>query len=157
MWINKLLGVLTITALMAMTACSGPGEKADVDSGSQKAVAQADAKQEKADGPNKGIGPVDHVEIGAIDESMVAEGQEIFEEKCTACHKVDQRYVGPALKGVTDKRAPEWIMNMIMNPEEMTQKDPDAKALLAEYISPMANQNISEEEARQLLEYFRTL
>ena len=45
---------------------------------------------------------------------------------------------------------------MIMNPEEMVEKDPAAKALLAEYLAPMANQNITEEEARAILEFFRT-
>jgi hypothetical protein len=49
-------------------------------------------------------------------------------------------------------------MNMILNPEEMTKNDPLAKALLIEFNgSPMANQNLTEEEARQVLEYFRTL
>jgi hypothetical protein len=49
-------------------------------------------------------------------------------------------------------------MNMILDPEDMIQKDPLAKALLIEFNgSPMANQNLTEEEARQVLEYFRTL
>ena len=45
-----------------------------------------------------------------------------------------------------------------LNPDEMVQKDPLAKALLMEFNgSPMANQNLTEEEARSVLEYFRTL
>ena len=65
--------------------------------------------------------------------------------------------MGPALKGVTERRSPECIMNMAMNQEEMIQKDPIAKALLIEYNgAPRANQNITEEEARAMLEYFRT-
>jgi Na+/phosphate symporter len=47
-------------------------------------------------------------------------------------------------------------MNQILNPEEMVAKDPIAKKLLAEYIAPMANQGLTEEDARQVLEYFRT-
>jgi hypothetical protein len=48
-------------------------------------------------------------------------------------------------------------MNMILNPEEMVQKDPIAKQLLVEYNgAPMANQNLTEDEARAILEYFRT-
>ena len=40
----------------------------------------------------------------------------------------------------------------------MTQKDPLAKQLLIEFNgSPMANQGLTEEEARSILEYFRTL
>ncbi len=49
-------------------------------------------------------------------------------------------------------------MNMILNPEEMVFKDPIAKKLLAEYnFAPMANQNLTEDQARKILEYFRTL
>lgn len=106
---------------------------------------------------NKGVGPVDHVELGPVDEAMAAEGKAIFEANCTACHQLEERYIGPAMKEVTARRSPEWIMNMIMNPNEMVEKDPIAKALLAEYLSPMANQNISQEQARKILEYFRSI
>lgn len=108
---------------------------------------------------NKGIGPVKSVTLGAtIDETMAAHGKEVYEAKCTACHKAETKFIGPAPKGILERRSPEWIMNMILNPEEMVQKDPDAKKLLMEYNgSPMANQNLTEEEARAVLEYFRTL
>jgi hypothetical protein len=69
---------------------------------------------------------------------------------------MNARKVGPALKDVTNRRKPEWIMNMIMNPAEMTQKDPTAKSLLGEYMTQMANQNVDEKGARAILEYFRT-
>lgn len=46
-------------------------------------------------------------------------------------------------------------MNMIINPVEMTQKDPTAKELLGEYMAQMTNQNVGEKEARALLEYLR--
>ena len=40
----------------------------------------------------------------------------------------------------------------------MVKNDPDAKALFMEFNgSPMANQSLTEEEARNVLEYFRTL
>ena len=47
---------------------------------------------------------------------------------------------------------------MILNPEKMIQNDPLAKELLTEFNgAPMANQNLTMEEARAVLEYFRTL
>ena len=47
---------------------------------------------------------------------------------------------------------------MILNPEVMVKEDPVAKALLIEFNgSPMANQGLTEDEARKILEYFRTL
>jgi hypothetical protein len=46
---------------------------------------------------------------------------------------------------------------MILNPTKMTQEDPQAKELLAEYLTQMPNQNVSQEDARALLEYFRKI
>jgi hypothetical protein len=71
---------------------------------------------------------------------------------------VDKKFIGPAPKGILERRSPEWVMNMILNPEVMVKEDSLAKALLAEFNgAPMANQNLTEEQARAVLEYFRTL
>ena len=105
---------------------------------------------------NKGIGPVKSLPLPQlINVTMAKEGEELFKIKCTACHKIEQKYIGPALKGVTERRTPEWIMNMILNPEQMVKEDPIAKQLLATHLSPMANQHLTEQEARKILEYFR--
>ncbi len=105
---------------------------------------------------NKGIGPIKNLKLGAIDEKMVEKGKEIYKANCTACHKFKKRYIGPSLKGITKIRSPEWIMNMIMNTTEMLEKDPVAKALIAEFNAPMAQQQLKEEEVRAILEYLRT-
>jgi mono/diheme cytochrome c family protein len=89
---------------------------------------------------------------------MVTKGKVVYDSKCLACHKPDKKFIGPAPTGILERRSPEWIMNMILNPGEMVQKDPIAKQLLIDYNgAPMANQGLTEEEARQILEYFRTL
>ena len=89
---------------------------------------------------------------------MVKLGSEVYEAKCTACHKEEEKFIGPPPKDILKRRTPEWVMNMILNPEEMIQKDPIARKLLMESNgAPMANQNLTEEEARAILEYFRTL
>lgn len=108
---------------------------------------------------NKGIGPIKSITIPqGIDEAMAVHGEDVFGKMCTACHKIDKKFIGPKIEGVTIRRAPEWIMNMIINPEEMIQKDPIAKQLLVESnMAVMANQNISEEDARAILEYFRKI
>lgn len=113
----------------------------------------------RVDMVSKGIGPIKSLDLPeTIDEAMAATGQEVFKAQCTACHKPTKRFIGPAPTGIMERRTPEWIMNMILNPEEMTKDDPLAHELLVEFNgSPMANQNLSEEEARQILEYFRTL
>lgn len=106
---------------------------------------------------NKGIGPVKSLELPAdINAEMAATGADIFKKMCSACHKMDKKFVGPSLAGVTERRSPEWIMNMILNPEEMIKKDPIAKKLLIESnMAVMANQGLKEDEARAIVEYFR--
>lgn len=108
---------------------------------------------------NKGIGPVDSVALPEkIDTEMAAQGDVLFQQKCTACHKLGRTFIGPPPNGILGRRSPEWIMNMIMNPSEMIEKDSLAGALFMEFDGQlMTNQQVSQEEARALLEYFRTL
>ncbi len=117
-------------------------------------------KTEEAPASNvgsKGIGPVSSVTLGTLDQAMADRGKKQFEAKCSACHKFEEKVVGPALQDVTLRRTPEWIMNMILNPIEMTQKDPIGQELLGEHLTQMTFQNIKEEEAREILEYFRKM
>ena len=103
-----------------------------------------------------GIGPVDEkMELGPIKPELASEGEELFTTNCSSCHKLDERYVGPSQRDVLDQRSPEFVMNMILNPAEMLKKHPVAKKMLAEYMTPMPYQNVSREEARAILEYFR--
>jgi hypothetical protein len=46
-------------------------------------------------------------------------------------------------------------MNMILAPKDMLEQDDTAKELLGEYLVQMTFQNVSQDEARQILEYFR--
>ena len=114
---------------------------------------------QKTDLTNKGIGPIALVELpDTINQEMAREGQRLFMKLCTACHRPDKKFIGPEPKGIMYKRTPEWIMNMILNPEEMIRKDPLAKELLVEFnYAPMIKQDITQEEARAILEYYRTL
>jgi len=108
---------------------------------------------------NKGIGPISSITLDAdIDQKMATHGADVFKKMFTACHRTNKKFIGPAPTGILERRTPEWVMNMILNPEEMTQKDPLAKELLIEFNgSPMANQGLTKEDARAVLEYFRTL
>src|SRR5690554_982214 len=75
---------------------------------------------------------------------------------CLSCHKLtSERLVGPGWAGVTERRTPEWIMNFITNPDPMIDKDPELQAQLEVCLVRMPNQNISDDEARQILEFMR--
>lgn len=157
-----ILSVLSFLVLNCGNKDEAPDYAKNRDAESSQVAPQLDAPAvADANDPmsNKGIGPVKELTIPeTIDQDMAAKGQVIYEAKCTACHKPTEKFIGPPQKGLLDRRTPEWAMNMILNPEEMTQKDPIAKQLLIEANgAPMANQNLTEEEARQVLEYIRTI
>ncbi|MFY0689640.1 MAG: cytochrome c [Cyclobacteriaceae bacterium] len=154
----KTINTYSIAGMILLTVtlfnCGGAGENTDQKQPEVVVPTDPFADWQK----NIGVGPIKSINLAAIDNTMAAEGQVIFEAKCTACHKTEKRFIGPAVKGVLDRRTAEWTMNMILNPDQMVQKDPMAKQLLIDFNgSPMANQNLSEDEARAVLEYFRTL
>jgi len=104
-----------------------------------------------------GIGPVtDAVVLGPLNQALADQGQATFETKCSACHKMGEKYVGPELGEVTTRRSPTFIMNMILNPMEMVERHPVGKQLLADHMTFMANQGATVEEARAIVEYLRT-
>ncbi len=152
---------LYLLPVLLVVGCGGGGKAEGSGATEQKAMQTADATQSPAEGEKVskfGIGPVQEpLNLPeTIDEALAKKGEEIFDKKgCTACHELDSRKVGPPLRDVVNQRPPEWIMNMIMNPEEMILKDPVAQKLLEEYGVPMTNQNVSMEEARAILEYLR--
>ncbi|MCB0495432.1 MAG: cytochrome c [Cyclobacteriaceae bacterium] len=155
---------LILIALFLATSCGSSSKENDsVSETSEKVSVKKEPitleEAEKDWKTNKGIGPVKNVELSAeINQEMAQKGKAIYEAKCTACHKAEKQFIGPAPKGILKRRTPEWIMNMILNPEGMVAEDPIAKQLLIKFNgSPMANQNLTEDEARKVLEYFRTL
>jgi cytochrome c551/c552 len=92
-----------------------------------------------------------------LNQQWIAEGKNIYDVKCQPCHKLnDEKLVGPGWKGVTQRRKPDWIINMITNVDMMLEKDAEAQRLLEECIVRMPNQNLSLDEARKVLEFQRS-
>ena len=93
-----------------------------------------------------------------LNAEWVLQGKAIYEVKCLSCHKLsNEKLVGPGWDGLTKKRKPEWILNMITNVEMMLESDPEAQKLLEECLVRMPNQNLSLEEARQVYEFMRSI
>ena len=57
-----------------------------------------------------------------------AKGKEIFNANCAACHKLDAKATGPALRGVESKYDKEWLYKWIKNSGELI-KSGDAQAV----------------------------
>lgn len=154
---NLRLLKLIILALSVLIFNSCGGESTDELSGDSRSSQTSEQGLTEFE-VEHGIGPVTEVvELRELDPELAAQGKEVYEAKCTACHKPTERYIGPASNDILDRRSPTYIMNMIMNPDEMTKKHPEAKKMMQEYMSPMPYQNVTVEQARAIVEYFRTL
>lgn len=148
---KKILIFSALTGLLAVSACGGGASSSG---GATKETTQADPS---AYDPNRGEGKYTEVDLGdGIDAAMAASGEKVAGTKCLSCHKLtDERLVGPGWKGVTKRRAPAWLMNFITNPEPMLDKDPELQAQLEICLVRMPNQNLSDEDARHVLEFMR--
>lgn len=161
MKIPKLIPALLTGVVTLFYACGG-GDSQTTETAASEETAVAATEQPaavtdpEAKSESKGVGKFTSVKLDALDNEMAAKGEAIFTSKCAACHKMsNEKLVGPGLRDVTNRRTPEWIMNMITNPEEMTKKDPVGQALYEKHLVQMTFQNVSDEETRQILEYFR--
>lgn len=157
--------LILIMFTLALMSCGGRGEdNSDRLQGQEQMVPGKEVKStvpasERITLDNKGVGKIKSVTLDpSIDTEMAARGEKLFSTNCSACHKVDKRFIGPSPKGIMKRRSPEWIMNMILDPKLMVEQDQCAKDLLVEFNgAAMANQNMTEAQARDILEYFRTL
>ena len=138
---------MSLLALIIMS-CGGAKERAESPETDDSAL----LKQEEVHGAE-----VKEIKLtNPLDEAMVKEGQAMFDLKCSACHKLtEERIVGPGWKDVTKRREPVWIINMITNVDMMLEKDPEAQKMLETCLVRMPNQNISEKEARSVIEFMR--
>lgn len=60
-------------------------------------------------------------------------GKALFNSNCAACHKLDGKSTGPALRGVAERRDREWLHKWIKNSSDMIKSgDPVAVKLFEE-------------------------
>jgi mono/diheme cytochrome c family protein len=152
---NRLIALAAMSVIFTWSCNSGSNQG----SGSKNAPgadSSAVKKSTYAD-DTKGIGKFKDVPLThPLDQSMIASAQKIFDLKCSACHRLtSEKLVGPGWKGVTDRRKPEWIMNFVTNTDEMINKDPNAQALLEQCMVRMPNQNLTDADARAMVEFMR--
>jgi cytochrome c2 len=140
-----LLLALLVATVVPLAGCGGGGTT------EQAATSAPAADQSPLDiGPRAGDSPVA--------PALAEKGEPLFKTKgCTACHAYGKRLTGPDLKGVTRRRTAQWMEQQILHPEIMVKNDPLSKKLFGEYSLQMANQGLTEDEARAVIEYFKKL
>jgi len=89
---------------------------------------------------------------------FAADGEALFKANCSSCHKPDEDYTGPALKGwksripQTDK---DWIYKWVANPAQMIATDAYAKNLFEKWkpTQMTAFGSLTKEEIDAIMKY----
>lgn len=104
-----------------------------------------------------GIGPItERVTLSdEINPELALRGKMIFDTLCIACHQLDAVVTAPRLRNITNQRNSEFILNYILNPEEMSQRHPTGRQLSEEYPGVKSRLGIEQEDAFALLEFLR--
>ncbi|MDP1746393.1 MAG: c-type cytochrome [Bacteroidota bacterium] len=154
----KKIVVLSILGLLGIVSSCGDDKSNKVAEGTEATKTETtEASENPSYDPKRGEGKFEDVELDEkLNVQMAEAGLKTFDVKCSACHKLtDEKLVGPGWAGVTTRRHPDWIMNFITNPDVMIDKDPEAQAMLEICLVRMPNQSLTDEEARNLLEFMR--
>jgi cytochrome c2 len=89
-------------------------------------------------------------------EEAIAAGKSIFNANCRTCHRLDQKNVGPALRGVTDRHSIEWNKKFIRNSQALIASgDAEAVAIYNEFnqLAMPAHEFLSDDDVMNLLSY----
>jgi len=91
--------------------------------------------------------------------SFAQEGENIFKQKCAACHTIGKgKLVGPDLKGVTTRREETWLFRQIKEPDKLiAEGDPIAAQLVKEMGGvTMAPLGLSDTEVNAVINFLKS-
>jgi len=86
-------------------------------------------------------------------------GKTIFTTRCTSCHNVNAKVVGPALANVDQRQTTDWIISFIHSRKTMIEKkDKDAVALYNQFnqIVMPDHSDLSSDDIRSVLSYIKS-
>jgi len=144
-----------IAGIAALIYACGSGTQQDGNQ-SEPVSDGATSTTETAANPD-GVGKFKDVQVPKkLDAARAKKGESVYDVKCSSCHKLsDEKLVGPGWKDVTQRNTAAWIMNFITNVDEMLNTDPKAQAQLEICLVRMPNQNLTDEDARNVYEFMR--
>jgi len=90
------------------------------------------------------------------DADVVTQGEQLFKANCAACHRMNERLIGPELRDVHTRRKIDWILNFVKNPQKVINSgDEIANALLEEYQVVMTAFPFSDDQIMSIVSYIK--
>jgi mono/diheme cytochrome c family protein len=142
---------MLIAGIACLSSCGSEGVKKD-----EKTVDIQELSKNQPETHGTEVKEGEIAFTNPLNAEWVKEGKGMYELKCQSCHRLtEEKLVGPGWKGVSKRRSPTWITNMITNVDMMLESDPEAQKLLELCLVRMPNQNITKEDARKVIEFMR--
>ncbi|HXI00975.1 MAG TPA: cytochrome c3 family protein [Sphingobacteriaceae bacterium] len=98
------------------------------------------------------------VSISSVQAQDAGAGAAIFKQKCTSCHQLDRKSIGPALSGVTERHDEAWLVKWIKNSQSMVAAgDPAAVKIYNEFnkVAMPAFPELAESDIKNILAYIQ--
>ena len=81
--------------------------------------------------------------FGQSQEADIQAGKALFNTNCAACHQLNRKAVGPALRGVSEKYDREWLYKWIKNGTQMIKKFSNNGFLKLEFFNILSDNIIN--------------
>ncbi len=59
--------------------------------------------------------------IGLALAQSEEKGKTLFQQRCAACHKLEQKLIGPPLAGISQRREKNWFAQFVINSQALIQ------------------------------------
>ena len=89
----------------------------------------------------------------------VDKGKAIFTTRCTSCHNVNAKLVGPALANVDKRRTFDWIVNFVHSPKAAIEKNDTAAVALYNQFDQIVmpdHSDLSANDIKSVLDYIKS-
>ncbi len=96
------------------------------------------------------------INVYALDD--IEAGKNIFKSNCTSCHKIESKFVGPALKNVDQRHSIDWIVNFVHSSQTLIkQGDTSAVRLFNENNQTLMpdNPGLSDADIKNIIAYIK--
>jgi len=91
-------------------------------------------------------------------QESVEAGKTIFNSRCTSCHAIDRRVIGPALKDVHNRHDEKWIVNFVHSSQTVIKGgDAVAVKLFQEYNQTVMpdHKDLSQAQIKNIIAYIK--
>lgn len=87
-------------------------------------------------------------------------GKTLFQQRCAACHKLEQKLIGPALANIGQRREKEWFAKFVINSQALIQSGDKAAVEVYEAYNKQVmppHPDLSNEDIEALWEYLNSV